>query len=212
MAFLDIMLGLLLLWGLFRGLKNGLLIEVASILALIAGLFGAFHFSYLIADYLSKSWDWDESYINLVAFLSTFILIVIAVNLLAKLLTKLVNIAMLGLLNKLAGGFFGMLKVAVILGAFLVFFDRVNASFEFLGKETRQESVLYAPLRDIGAFVFGKIFRTTTLEKTNEPAHFMTYHPDAFKGFPVQERNMNGLSAHFIEYGIPLKDIPRNIS
>lgn len=182
MAFLDIVLGLLLLWGLLRGLKNGLLIELASIFALIAGLFGAFHFSYLIADYLSESWEWDENNINLIAFLSTFILIVIAVNLLAKLLTNLVNIAMLGLVNKIAGGFFGMLKVAVILGAFLVFFDRVNASFEFLGKETKQESVLYAPLRDIGAFVFGKIFRTTALEKPGEPALYMTYFPNAPKG------------------------------
>jgi membrane protein required for colicin V production len=172
MTFLDIFLGLLLLWGVYRGLKNGLLIEVASIIALIAGLFGAFHFSYIVADYLSETWHWNITYINLIAFIITFFLIVIAVNLLARLLTKVINIAMLGLLNKIAGAFFGALKVAVILGAFLVFFDRVNTSFEFLSEKTKNESALYGPIRDIGALVFGKVFRAVdTKNDDSEPSY-----------------------------------------
>jgi membrane protein required for colicin V production len=177
MAFLDIILGLLLLWGLYKGLKNGLLIEIASIIALIAGLYGAFHFSYISADYLSARWDLDEKYINLISFLITFILIVLAVNLIAKLLTKVVDVVMLGLLNKIAGGFFGALKVAVILGAFLVFFDRVNARFDFLDEDTKSESVLYQPLRDIGAFVFSKVFRPETEgDDKPETLYFTVFH------------------------------------
>ena len=159
MGFLDLILGLLLFWGLYKGLKNGLIVELASIIALIAGLYGAFHFSYLTADFLYDRWEWDEKYMNLIAFLLTFVLIVLAVNVIGKLLTKIADIVMLGLLNKVAGGLFGALKVAIILGAFLVFFDRVNTRFEFLSETAKKDSVLYAPLRDIGAFVFGKVFR-----------------------------------------------------
>jgi membrane protein required for colicin V production len=43
-SFIDIVLGLLLLYGLFKGVQNGLLVELASILALVAGLYGAIHF------------------------------------------------------------------------------------------------------------------------------------------------------------------------
>jgi membrane protein required for colicin V production len=172
MAFLDIVLGLLLLWGLFGGLKNGLLIELASIVALIAGLYGAFHFSYFAADYLDKNWQWDEKYVNLIAFLLTYILIVIAVKLIGKLLTRFANMMLLGLLNKIAGGIFGALKVAVILGAFLVFFDRVNTHFEFLDEDTKRKSVLYAPLRDIGIFIVSTVFRETENEEMESPAHF----------------------------------------
>ena len=172
MTFLDIFLGLMLLWGVYRGLKNGLLIEVASIIALIAGLFGAFHFSYLVADYLSENWKWDLHYINLISFVITFFLIVIAVNLIAKLLTKVIDIAMLGLLNKIAGACFGALKVAVILGAFLVFFDRVNTSFEFISEKAKNESALYGPIRDIGALVFGSVFRVDeTRYEDSEPPY-----------------------------------------
>ena len=54
MGILDIILGVLLAYGLFRGLKNGFFVEIASVIALIAGIFGAIHFSYIASDYLNE--------------------------------------------------------------------------------------------------------------------------------------------------------------
>ncbi|CAZ95528.1 CvpA family protein [Zobellia galactanivorans] len=159
MSFLDIILGLLLLYGLWKGLKNGLFVELASIVALIAGIYGAIHFSYYAGDYLSQNMDWNERYINIAAFVITFIVIVLAVQLAGKFLTKIANFAMLGLLNKVAGGIFGVVKVAVILGALLIFFERVNNSAGVVKDETMQESVLYGPIKEIGAFVFSKVLK-----------------------------------------------------
>ena len=165
MSFLDIILGLLLLWGLWKGLKNGLFVEIASIIALIAGIYGAIHFSYYAGDYLSQNWNWDERYMNIAAFVITFIVIVFMVHIAGKLLTKIADFAMLGLLNKIAGGIFGVVKVAVILGALLVFFERVNAKAGLFKNETMQGSVLYEPIKEIGAFVFNKVLE----EKTDNP-------------------------------------------
>ncbi len=159
MGFLDIVLGLLLLWGLWKGLKNGLFLEVASIIALVAGIFGAIHFSYYAGDYLSQNMEWDERYINIAAFIITFIAIVLVVHIAGKFLTKIADFAMLGLLNKIAGGIFGALKVAVILGALLVFFERVNSSSGFVKKETLENSILYEPIKEIGALVFSKVLK-----------------------------------------------------
>ncbi len=159
MAVLDIILGILLLLGLWKGFNNGLLIELASIVALIAGIYGAIHFSYIAGDYLTEQMSWEERYINLTAFVITFIVIVIAVHFAGKLLTKVANIAMLGLLNKLAGAAFGVLKVAVILGAIFVFFNQVNKSLRFISEEAQNESILYSPIKEIGAVVFNTILR-----------------------------------------------------
>jgi len=168
MGILDIVLGLLLIYGLYKGLKNGLFIEIASIIALIAGLYGAIHFSYIAGDYLSKNMDWNERYINLTSFIITFIIIVLVVQLVGKLLTKIVDFAMLGLLNKLAGAIFGALKVAVILGALLVFFDRANSSINLIKSETLEESVLYEPIKEIGALVFSKVLKEKVDSETEE--------------------------------------------
>lgn len=157
MNFLDIILGLLLAYGLYKGLKNGLFVELASLIALIAGIYGAIHFSYIAGDYLSKNMEWDEQYMNIASFVITFVAIVILVHLSAKLLTKIADFAMLGLLNKIAGGIFGTVKVAVIIGAFLIFFEGMNNTFSFVNDETKSESKLYKPIKEIGAFVFSKV-------------------------------------------------------
>lgn len=157
MSFLDIVIGILLVWGLYKGLKNGLFVEVASLVALIAGLYGAIHFSYITGDYLAEKFDWSEQYLKIAAFLITFFIIIIVVNLAGKFLTKIADFAMLGLLNKVAGGLFGMLKVAVILGALLIFFERLTSTFDIINDETKQKSVFYEPIKEIGAFVFALV-------------------------------------------------------
>ena len=159
MGFLDIILALLLLRGLWRGFKNGLLLELASIIALIAGIFGAIHFSYIAGDYLSEHMQWNESYINLASFIITLVVIMIAVHFAGKLLTAIANIAFLGLINKIAGGLFGVLRAAIILGAILAFFEQVNSTVGFIGNETLQSSILFEPVKEIGKFFFSMVLR-----------------------------------------------------
>ncbi len=167
MSFLDIVLGILLVWGLYKGLKNGLFVELASLVALVAGIYGAIHFSYIAGDYLWQNMEWNEKYIKVTAFLITFVAIIVLVGLAGKLLTKIADFAMLGILNKIAGGIFGALKVAIILGAMLVFFEKATSSFNFINKDTQNESIFYRPVRDIGAFVFSQVFKE---EKVDDEA------------------------------------------
>ncbi|WP_222982217.1 CvpA family protein [Flagellimonas meishanensis] len=157
MSFLDIVIGILLVWGLYKGLRNGLFVEIASLIALIAGIYGAIHFSYITGEYLSQHFDWGEQYVKVAAFLITFFLIVIAVGFAGKFLTKIADFAMLGLLNKIAGGIFGALKVAIIVGALLIFFERLTGPFDIINDETKKESVFYGPVKEIGAFVFSMV-------------------------------------------------------
>lgn len=168
MSFLDIVLGILLAWGLYKGLKNGLFVELASLVALVAGIYGAIHFSYIASDYISENMDIGERFIKITAFLVTFIAIIILVGLAGKLLTKIADFAMLGILNKIAGGIFGVLKVAIILGAMLIFFEKVTSSLNFINKDTQNQSILYKPVRDIGAFVFSKVLKDNSTENMNE--------------------------------------------
>ena len=159
MSILDIVLGLFLAWGLYKGVKNGLFVEIAAIAALIAGIYGAIHFSYIVGNYLSQNMDWNERYISIAAFLITFIIILFIVHFAGRLLTKVADIAMLGALNKIAGGIFGVVKVAVILGAILIFFERAASKFNLIGEDTQQDSIFYEPIKEIGAFVFEKVLK-----------------------------------------------------
>jgi membrane protein required for colicin V production len=142
---------------------KGLFVELASLLALIAGIYGAFHFSYFIGSYLIDYVDWEEKYISIVAFAITFIAIVIVISLLGKMLTKMANFASLGFLNKLLGGVFGFLKLGVILSILLLLLDTLNSNLPFVDKEFTKESILYEPVRDLAPMLFPNF--TTIVEE-----------------------------------------------
>lgn len=164
MGLLDIVLGLLLAYGLYKGLRNGLFVEIASIVALVAGIYGAMHFSYLASDYLSERLSLEQRYIKLTAFVLTFLAIVVAVHLLGRFLTRIADFAMLGFVNTLAGGVFGLVKTGVILGALLIFFERANSSLNLVESEFIEQSVLYAPVKEIGALVFDAVLEPDARE------------------------------------------------
>lgn len=164
MGLLDIVLGLLLAYGLYKGLRNGLFVEIASIVALVAGIYGAMHFSYLASDYLSERLSLEQRYIKLTAFVLTFLAIVVAVHLLGRFLTRIADFAMLGFVNTLAGGVFGLVKTGVILGALLIFFERANSSLNLVESEFIEQSVLYGPVKEIGALVFDAVLEPDARE------------------------------------------------
>ena len=96
----DIVIAALLIFGFVRGVMKGLFVEVASLAALIGGVYGAIHFSYFIGDFLKEAVSWDQEYVSLAAFAGTFITIIVTIALLGKMLTKLADFAALGVINK----------------------------------------------------------------------------------------------------------------
>ena len=157
MAVIDIVLGVFILFGLVRGLMKGFFVEVAYLLALVAGVYGAIHFSDFAAEFLQDKTQWDEKTINITAFAITFVAIVLAISLAGKALTKLANFAALGILNKLLGGVFGALKIALILSVVLNIFDRMNASISFIDEENIENSVFYEPVKCLVPMIFPNI-------------------------------------------------------
>ncbi len=149
MIIIDIIIAGLLIYGFVRGLMKGLFVEVASLVALIGGIYGAIHFSYIVADYLKNTLTWKEQYIQLTSFAITFILIVLGVSLLGRVLTKIADFAFLGWLNKLAGGIFGLAKKALILSVIFLFIEKFDSVYQIIGEETKEKSILYRPVRDL---------------------------------------------------------------
>ncbi|MBT8246100.1 MAG: CvpA family protein [Winogradskyella sp.] len=154
MSIIDIVLGALLLFGLIRGIFKGLFVEVASLVALVLGVYGAIHFSYFAADLLESKVDWNEKTINIIAFAITFVIIVLAISLAGKALTKLADFAALGILNKLLGGVFGALKIGLILSVLLIVFNKLNNTLPFMEQEELEESILYEPVKSLAPMIF----------------------------------------------------------
>mgnify|MGYP001692010176 FL=1 len=78
--------------------------------------------------------------------------------LLAKVLTQMLRIAELGLLNRLAGALFGLLKVAVIAGSMFLFLERTFQTEKWLSVSALSESLLYKPVKSISQVVYANVF------------------------------------------------------
>ena len=157
MSFLDIILGVILVIGLFKGIKNGLFVELASLISLILGIYVAIKFSYLAKIMLSGFVHWNPKTIQIVAFLITFLIVVVAISLLAKFLTSVADFAQLGVVNKLGGGFFRLLKTILILSIFLNLFEKINFNNTFARKETLDNSLFYRPIQKTAGFIYPSI-------------------------------------------------------
>ena len=84
MNFIDIIFIILLLLAAINGYKKGLVVEFASLAALILGIWGAFEFSDITAEFLVENFNWKWDHLNVASLIITFIVIVILVHIIAK--------------------------------------------------------------------------------------------------------------------------------
>jgi len=154
MNYIDIILAILLALAAISGFRKGLVAEIASLAALILGIWGAIRFSYVTSDFLTGYFDISPQYLSIISFVVTFIVIVILVHIIGKATKKILEAVMLGFLNKLAGLIFGVLKAALILSIILVLFDKIDEDVHILPQKTKDNSQMYEPIRSFAPSIF----------------------------------------------------------
>jgi membrane protein required for colicin V production len=117
---IDIGLGIILIWGAITGFKKGLILSLASFVAIIAGAIAAYYGSETIATALASEVDWSGKKIAVASFAIAFMGVVLIVHVLARILEKSLDLVALGFANKLSGAIFGMAKNALLL-TFIIF-------------------------------------------------------------------------------------------
>jgi len=153
MSFIDIIIGVLLVIGLIRGVKNGFFVELASLVSFILGIYIAIKFSYLVKNIIQSYFSWSPKTLQVTSFILTIILVVIAVHLLARIFTKIADFAFLGWLNKIAGAVFATLKTVLLLGVVLGLFQKVNINSTIISKETQESSLFFNPILKTSDFI-----------------------------------------------------------
>ena len=144
MSLLDIFLGVFLIFGLYKGLKNGLFVELASLVSFFVGIYVAIKFSCVMVSFFPASWS--PKTIKVASFLITLLLVVIAIHQLAKVFSGLASFAYLGWLNKLGGAFFSTIKTVLLLGILLSLVQKVNFNDALISKEKQTESLFFNPI------------------------------------------------------------------
>ncbi len=154
MNYLDIVLVILLFLSAINGFSKGFVKELAGLIALILGIWAAIHFSDWVAGYLSDHLHFTFQNLSIVAFLLTFVAVVILVHLTGSLIGKLIHSVSLGFLNRLAGFAFGIIKGMLILSMLLVVFHKIDEDVHIISASVKADSRLYNPVRNFAPDVF----------------------------------------------------------
>ncbi len=139
----DIILVIPLAIGAIRGFSRGFILEIASLVGIVAGVFLAALFANIGAELLMKYIDWNPYAIKILAFVIVFILVMIVIKIIARMVESIFKLVGLNIINRIAGLGAGVLKVAFILSVVLIFFNYINRDNMLMSDETRKSSFLY---------------------------------------------------------------------
>ncbi len=181
MNFIDVLFLIPIGYAVFKGFKNGFIIEICTLLALLVGLYAGIHFSDGTANFLKTNWEINSTYLPVISFTLTFLAVGALVFFGGKALEKVVDIANLTPLNKFLGVLFALIKVLYLISIFVVLLESYDEKGNFIEEQTKEESLLYEPVKNISL---------TTIPRIKESTIFLTNSLKAEQdstGLTVQE-------------------------
>ena len=164
MNIFDIIILIILSYGLINGFVKGFIIEVAGMISLILGVTGSFKFASILEVYLNSYVDWRPKTIQAASFIILFVIIIYAVSLLAKMITKTLKIIALGMINRIFGGIFGLLKWCIILSSLVLVSQEINEIITLIPDKTLKESISYNLLEKVGGFLFDWVMKSKNVQ------------------------------------------------
>jgi len=148
MNWLDILILIPLVGGIFSGYKNGLIGEVASLAGLILGIWGAIKFSDYTAGIIG-SLGLESAHMPLISFIITFLIITIVMQMLAALISKLLDSLLLGWVNRLFGMVAGVIKGVLFVGVVLFVLDALDNKRTLIPPAVKENSLLYEDMASL---------------------------------------------------------------
>lgn len=170
MLIIDILIACLIGYAMFKGFKQGLVVALISLVSLILGVFISLKFSFLFKDWIYEKTQWSLNVVTICAFVFTFILVLIGLQFLGKILTKIIHTVALGGLNRTLGALFAGLKMVLIISVVLNLFHKINFNHYLVSEKKLQDSVFYYPIEDFSKAIYPMMddWYQTTLEVVDE--------------------------------------------
>jgi len=141
----DIIVYVALAWAVFNGWRRGFLLQMMSLVAVVAAL-------YLSVKYCSEvgaMLGLDGTTQPIVGFIVIFAVTLILLTIAGYIMRKVFRFAGLGMVDILFGILFSVLKIGVIVSALFAWFAAVNKDYDWASKQTVEESRWFTPISGV---------------------------------------------------------------
>ncbi len=122
---IDIIYILIFILAIFKGISKGLVLGIFSFLAIIIGLAAALKLSVVVANYLQGSVVTATKWLPLISFILVLIIVILVVGIVARLIKRTLQFAMLGWLDSLGGMALYIALYTIIFSIFLFYISKL---------------------------------------------------------------------------------------
>lgn len=165
MNFIDITILIPLAYAGWKGFKYGLIIEIFTLMALVMGIYAGIHFSDYASTFLKESLEWNSEYLPVVAFTITFLAVGAMVYFGGKAIERVVRFTGLSPINKTFGIIFSVIKMGYFMSVLIVLLESYDEKNDFIPEETKKESLLYDPVKNLSTSTIPGIKESTIFLK-----------------------------------------------
>ena len=123
---IDIVYCIVLLLAVFKGYSKGFVVAVFSFFAIFIGLAAAMKLSVLVAGWLGKNTGIGTRLLPVIAFAVVMVGVALLVRLCALMIEKILKLAMLGFINKLAGILLYFIIYTIVYSVVLFFANKIS--------------------------------------------------------------------------------------
>ena len=154
MNWLDIVLLVLAGIGLVKGLFDGIVKQVVSLIALLVAILFCAEVAAWLQGYIAQL-GWLPDYgVTIASYVLGFMLIVGVLKLVGDAMSHLIGITPLGVLNHLMGGVFGLMFMMFFLSLTLNVMEYIDRGSLLIPREAKVESKLYYSIKQIVPTIF----------------------------------------------------------
>jgi membrane protein required for colicin V production len=162
---LDLFFVIILSFFFIRGVFRGFVLELTTVIGLVVGYLFAISYLSIVTAFLQKYLpsllpvSVPVSILNIISFMAIFVATNLFLRFIAGIVTKTLKFAMLGWVNKLLGGFFGLCKSVLILSIITLIIDFIPIGERILASTGIQNSMLFPLFNMIGPKLFQYIMQ-----------------------------------------------------
>ena len=141
----DVIVYIALAWAVFNGWRKGFLLQMLSLLAIVAAI-------YLAAEYgptVGVMFGLEAPTASIVGFIVIFLAALVGITVLGHLMKAVFRFAGLGIADVVLGILLSVVKVGLILAVLFAWFDSVNKNYDWASKEVVEQSRWYKPLTGV---------------------------------------------------------------
>lgn len=137
-----------------KGLVDGVVKQVVSLIALIAAVLLCGEIAYMLRSYIISLGIFPQNGITIISYILAFIMIVGLLKIAGNLLDRLIDSTPLSVLNHIGGGFIGFVIIILFMSLTFNIIEFIDTGSVLIPRQAKVESLFYQPLIEIVPTIF----------------------------------------------------------